>query len=227
MGWFENENPDDQTLGRLYNSTESFWPSAENLEQVAKGKRVILTNRAFILSKSIHNVFPLPFDVFVNPIEMVSERGFPLLRRFNFMIMHMRDTGIIEKLYSDFYYNVTVLHYIRYRDGIEVDSVQVLTLGHMDGAFTVLILGLSISSLAFGVEIFVGTYSRRKRAKRLWKLLRNSWRKVSIMRSMQSNGKRNATKIHSKWNKPKKFTTRNKFNTSYDAFKSYNHTAFE
>lgn len=223
MGWFENENPYDQILGRLYNSTQPFWPTAENLEQVAMGKRVILTNRAFILSTSIHNVFPLPFDVFVNPIEMVSERGFPLLRRFNFMIMHMRDTGIIQKLYNDFYYNVTVLHHIRAREiDVEEDALHVLTLGHMDGAFTVLILGLLISLLIFAVEISTGTYNRRKRAKRLWKLLRNAWRQVSVMRSMQNNVKRNATKMNSKWNKPKKFTKKIQFNTSNDAFKSYN-----
>lgn len=209
--WFENENVYDQILYKLYNSSEAFWPTAGNLKQVAQGKRVILTNRVFILSKSINDVFPLPFNVFANPIEMISERGFPLLDRFSTLIAYMRDSGVIQKLYNDFHYRVTVLHHIRHRDSRQETTI-VLTLDHMDGAFTLLLLGLFISSVTFAIELIIGTYSRRRRARRLWKLLRSSWRQVSIMRSMQKkqkkqknkNGKKNATEIKIKWNEPKK-----------------------
>lgn len=222
--WFENENPYDQIIGRLYNTSEAFWPTEENLNDVAEGKRVILTNRVFILSKSIHHVFPLPFNVFANPLEMISERGFPLLKRYSNLIMFMRDAGIIDKLYKDFQYNATVLHHIRDREIDELKETQiVLTLGHMDGAFTVLLLGLFISIVTFVLEIIVDMYNRRRRTKRLWKLLRNSWRQVSIMRLVQKNSnkiggeKRNATmQMKIKWKKSNK---KIKFNTSNEAFK--------
>lgn len=189
--------------------------------EVAKGKRVVLMSRFFILSKSITNVYPMPFNVFTNPVEMVSERGFPLLLRFSNLISIMKDTGIIEKLYSDFQYNMTVLHNIRGRDDDKNKETQiVLTLGHMDGAFTVLILGHIIGFVAFVVEIIVGIYTRRRRSKRMWKLLQNSWRQVSLMQSMQKKSTQNATKVKHKWNAPKKYTRKVRFNMSNDAYTS-------
>lgn len=183
------------------------------------GHRVILTNRLFVLSKSIHDVFPLPFNVFANPLEMISERGFPLLKRFSHLISFMRDSGIMQKLYSDFLYNVTVLHHIRNREGF-VETQIVLTLNHMDGAFTLFLLGHLISSIAFVVELIVGTYDRRRRAKRMWRMLRNSLHQVSIMRSIQKIRARNVTEAKSKWNTAQKFHRKVRFNTSNDAFKS-------
>lgn len=206
----------------MYNGeSELFWPTEENLIAVAQGKRVILTNRVFILSKSIHNVFALPKNMFANPLEMISERGFPLLKRFSNLIMYMRDAGIIQKLYNDFHYNVTVLYHIRDREGDDLKPTRrVLTLGHMDGAFTVLLLGLIISFVTFVIEIIVDVYSRRRRTRRRWKLLRNSWRQVAIMRFWQKNRKgdtKNATmQIKGKWKKTNK---KIKFNTSDDAYK--------
>lgn len=213
--WFDNDNLYDQILFKLYNATEAFWPTAENLHHVANGNRVILTNRVFILSKSIHNVFPLPFNVFANPLEMISERGFPLLSRFSSLIAYMRDAGVIQKLYDDFQYNVTMLHSIRNRD-TESKAVIVLTLGHLDGLFIIYFLGLLISLVTFAVEICIDKYNRRRRARRRWKLLRNSWRQVSMMRFIQnkhkkSNNTKNATEIKIKWNKLKKSNKKVKF----------------
>lgn len=221
--WFDNDNnPYDKKIFKLYDDDLlSFSPTVENLDAVSKGKRVLLISRIFVLSKSVHNIYGMPFNVFANPLEMISERGFPLLRRFSNLIMFMRDAGIIEKLYDNFYYNMTMLHHIRDRlDDEDIESQIVLTLGHMDGAFTVLLLGLFLCFVIFIVEFIVGTYKRRRRAKRLWKLLQNSWRQVSLMRLMQKNSTRNATKIKSKWNAPKKNYRKVKFNMSNDAFKS-------
>lgn len=220
MDWFDNENPFDKILHALFNVSAEFWPTEENLNDVSEGKRVILTNRVFILSKSLHHVFPLPFNVFTNQIEMISERGFPLLKRYSNLIMFMRDCGVIQKLYNDFEYNATVLHHIRDKDGRSLDNLTVLTLGHMDGAFSVLLLGLLISLVTFVIEIIVDTCRKRRRARRMWKLLRNSWHQVSIMRSMQKNRPTNATELKNKWNAPKKIRRRVRFNTSNDAFKS-------
>lgn len=190
------------------------------------GKRVILTNRVFILSKSINDVYPLPFNVFANQLEMICERGFPLLKPYNNLIIHMRDCGIIEKLYKDFYYNVTILHQIRDRneaniEEFKVDDKIVLTLSHLDGAFTVMIFGHLISFLVFIIELIVDTYRKRRQSKRLWNVFQNVWRQVSIMRSMQNNTM-NVTKIKSKWNTAPRgeIARKVKFNTSNDPFKS-------
>lgn len=189
------------------------------MREVAKGHRVILTNRVYILSKSIHDVYPLPFNVFANPLEMISERGFPLLRRFSFLIMYMRDAGIIQKLYDDFYFNVTILHHIRDRSSLGETHI-VLTLNHMDGAFALFVLGHLISSIAFVVELIVGKHRRHRRARRLWRVLRNSWHQMSTMRSIQKTRPKNATEAKSKWNTAHKFHRKVRFNTSNDAFKS-------
>lgn len=210
----------------MYNNNVSFWPTADNLHDVAMEKRVILTNRDFVLSKSIHDVYPLPFNVFASQLEMICERGFPLLKPYNNLIIHMRDCGIIEKLYRDFSYNVTILNQIRDRyetntEEFEVDTKIVLTLSHLDGAFTVMIFGHLISFLVFIIELIVYTYRKRCLSKRLWNVFRNVWRQVSIMRSMQ-NYTMNATKIKSKWNTAprEKIAKKVKFNTSNDPFKS-------
>lgn len=195
----------------MYNTTEKFWPTVGNLDAVANGERVILTNRVFVLSKSINDVFPLPFNVFANQIEMISERGFPLLNRFSNLIAGMRDSGIIQKLYNDFHYNATVLHYIRNRDDdIFKEERIVLSLAHMDGAFTLLILGYFIGSVTFVVEIIMGMYRRRRRARRNWKLLQIAWHQVTIMRRMQKNVEKNAAKKTTvKWNISKKVNNKN------------------
>lgn len=71
--WFENENPDDARLNQIYNDSEEFWPSLDTLKSVARGERVILTNRIFVQSKNVRTeVFPLPFNVLVNPLEMIT-----------------------------------------------------------------------------------------------------------------------------------------------------------
>lgn len=208
-------------LGGLYNTTEDFSPTVENLAAVANRHRVILTNRAYILSQSIDNVFPLPFNVFANQIEMITERGFPLLDRFSTLISHMRDSGIIQKLYNDFYYNVTMLHNIRDRDSDEFKEAQiVLTLGHMNGAFTMLIMGLLISSVTFGVELLVDKYYSRRRVRRLWKLLRNSCRQVFTIRTMQNIRQKNAKMLRRKWHEGKKFYKKIKLSIFNKAFKN-------
>lgn len=165
------------------------------MDAVADGERVILTNRVFVLSKSIDHVFPLPFNVFTNQIEMISERGFPLLNRFNDLIAFMRDSGIIQKLYNDFYYNATVLHYIRHRDGdIFKEEQIVLTLSHMDGAFTLLIFGHLIGLVTFGVEIIMNVYTKRRKARCNWKLLQKTWYQMAKRPAMRKNNKKKRKK---------------------------------
>lgn len=217
LDWFNNDSPYDKKIHKLYKIGEEFLPSVPNFVDVSHGKRVILSNRIFVLSKAIENVFPVPFKVFTSPLEMISERGFPLLKRFSQLIMYMKDGGIMQKLIDDIYFNMTILHHIRNRDLDEEESQIILTVSHLDGAFTLLIVGEFISLMVFIGEIIINTYQRRRRARRLWNLVRNSWRQVSIMRTVKRN--KNTTKLNSKWNNvPRKKRGRKvKFNISNDA----------
>lgn len=180
--WFENDDPEDRILFNLYNYSEIFLPTMENLRDVRDGKRVMLLNRVFVLSKSLDDIFPLPSDILVNPLEMITERGFPLLQPFSRLISHMIDAGIIDKLYTDFLYNVTILENIRDRTRIPDTMQIVLTLDHMNGAFSAWIVGMCISFLAFCAELAVAWYARRRRAKKLWRTLKFRHRRVIDMK---------------------------------------------
>lgn len=111
----------------------------------------------------------------------------------------MTDSGIIQKLQADFEYNVSTLLYIRNRSLIEEENQIVLTLNHMNGAFTVWLLGLTLSSLVFFVELLIDWHRRRNRAKKMWKMLRNRWRHAKVMQNMITQAKKvNKTKITKK-----------------------------
>lgn len=111
---------------------------------------------------------------------MIVERGFPLLRRINYFIAAMRDMGIMSKLIVDFNYNMTIIESMReLKAHIEAvaaageepptdvidehlekskkrhDSPEiVLTVEHLEGAFSVHIFGLVISASVFLLELF-------------------------------------------------------------------------
>lgn len=178
--WFENEFAEDQIFLQLYNYSDRFLPTMENLQRVRDGKQVMLLNRIFVLSKTMTDIFALPKNVISSPLEMIAERGlmsmfllvilkfeilfllysfqgFPLLRRFSNIIMYLKDSGIMMKLYNNFLFNVTVLEYIRDRNKIQTQDLIVLTTQHLDGAFGVLFLGLTISALVFLLEIMSKT----------------------------------------------------------------------
>lgn len=159
--WFENDNPKDEFFFKNYNFSVEFWPLIENLHDIRDRKRVILLNKNFVLSKSIDDIFGLSMNVFMSPIEMICERGFPLLKPFSVLISHMIDAGIIQKLHDDFVYDVTVLENIRNHHKIPELSQTVLTIDHMSGAFTVLFLGIFVSFLILVGEIAIHLYLNR------------------------------------------------------------------
>lgn len=166
--WFENDNPKDEFFYKVYNITEDFWPEVGNLEAIRDRKRIVLLNRIFVSSKSFDGVFGLPANVFVSPLEMICERGFPLLKPFSMLISHMIDAGIIDKLLHDFHYNVTILENIRTHHEKAFSKQIVLTPEHMSGAFTVLFLGLSLSFVILVGECAVHWYINHG-LERFWK----------------------------------------------------------
>lgn len=152
--WFINDNPQDQTISKKYNISSLFQPTLENMKLVRDGRISILSNRIFVLSHDLQDdIFGIPGNVFSNPLEMIAERGFPMIRNFNSLINRMKDTGLITKIYRDFLYNKTILDHIRHREGITDVNQITLTLQHLDGAFAVLIFGLLISFVVFLIEV--------------------------------------------------------------------------
>lgn len=179
--WFENDDPIYIELGRRYNSTEPFWPSEKSLESVARGEKMLLMDRTYVLSKNAHNIFGLPQNVFISSLQMICERGFPLLRRYSEVISRMVDAGIIEKLYEDFRYNATYLEQIRSYSKDAVEEVIVLRMKHMDGAFAILLVGSAIGVICFLMEIVVDLFKRQKRARRHWGFVRNAMRNKMLV----------------------------------------------
>lgn len=135
----------------------------------------ILVSRLYVRSNIYHNdVFGLTQSMFATHLEMIVERGFPLLRRINGIIASLRDMGLMSKLLTDFHYNMTILAQIReikyHLNDQNLDDVLqdlnidddhnddgspevVLTTEHLEGAFTLLLMGLFVSSIVFILEL--------------------------------------------------------------------------
>lgn len=68
----------------------------------------------------------------------------------------MKDSGLMAKINKDFIYNMTILKNIINGTTMVEDQI-VLTVQHLQGAWAVLIVGLSISTLAFLLELVSAT----------------------------------------------------------------------
>lgn len=73
---FDNDFPEDLIFLKLYNHSDGFLPTMQNIKKVTDGKQVMLLNRIFIVSKSVTNIFAMPSNVITNQLEMVAEKGF-------------------------------------------------------------------------------------------------------------------------------------------------------
>ncbi|XP_058829349.1 uncharacterized protein LOC131688823 [Topomyia yanbarensis] len=162
--WFRQGDKEDLRVSARYDNSEPFQPSPANLRAVAEGQRVILMSRMYVLHSHYRNdIHGLTKDVFANQVEMIVEKGFPLLPKFNRIISNLNDMGITGKLFEDFVYNVTFLDRIREtlhpdEDHYEeVESEIVLTLEHLQSAFFTYVLGIGISGFIFLVELIAIT----------------------------------------------------------------------
>lgn len=97
-------------------------------------------------------IFAVPGNVFSNPLEMIAERGFPLLRKLNQLIDRMKDSGLIMKIYNDFLHTMNLKEGMRMRE-LATETQVVLTVEHLEGAFAILILGYLLSGLLLVLEL--------------------------------------------------------------------------
>lgn len=200
-------------LQLIYRSVLLFRPSTRSLKSIKKGEMAILVSRLFVESNKYRNdVFGLSQSMFANHLEMIVERGFPLLRRINYIISTLRDNGLMNKLFIDFYYNMTILTSIREMKQREVRHLNpdemsaiiadeehneddnpeiVLTVAHLEGAFTILILGLAVSSGVFVLELIFHSKIFRRSVKWIWaKISCSRTPKKEANRAIQTSVKR-------------------------------------
>lgn len=151
--WFSSGTPEDEKISLLYNISDDFLPSGLNLKRVMAGHQAILMSRLFVKSKKYgHHVYSFKSNVFSNQLEIICEKGFPLLSDFNNVISLLKDSGVIEKIYSDALYEMDRKSHATAVD--EADEVDIiLTINHLQGAFAILGYGLLISMVCFGVEV--------------------------------------------------------------------------
>jgi hypothetical protein len=159
-------------------------PSTKTIAEVRDGKMTMIMSKLFVNSnKYRHDVFGLTRSMFANHLEMIVERGFPLLRRINEILSALRDMGMMDKLFVDFKYNMTILVPIREKisneavttmtfddeNGIEDENPEiVLTTEHLEGAFSLLFAGLITSSTVFLLEIVFYSNTFKRTMKWIW-----------------------------------------------------------
>jgi hypothetical protein len=179
--WFDNDDELDRAIFLRYNHSEAFRPSLETINQISEGKLALLMSQYYVNQTTLSKeVFGVSSQMFSSQLEMLAAQGFPLLRRINKILGFFRDAGIAGKLFNDFTYNATilksikelVLHLKKIEKSDEVlfdDDEIVLTPEHLQGPFTLLILGLVISTIIFLFELLLNILSVREFIARIWK----------------------------------------------------------
>ncbi|XP_035788893.1 uncharacterized protein LOC118465092 [Anopheles albimanus] len=157
--WFMNSFEEDRLVSERYNVSSAFQPSLANIEAVNDGSRVLLMSRLYVRNTNYQDrLHGLSRNVFVTQLEMIMEKGFPLLPKFNRIISNLIDMGIMEKLWKDFLFNVTILEHIKRNRQLSEEDILaaspevVLTLDHLQSAFVLYAIGLVFCVVAFVAE---------------------------------------------------------------------------
>lgn len=177
MDWFEDGDDVDRLVFERYNHSADFRPSTKNIERIIEnGNIALLMSKLFARSDHLYSdIHGLTQSMFSNNIEMIVERGFPLLRKINKILSIMREQGFMSQLNADFTHNTTILSRIKkaaknYRQNnveyseedidvfedeeevVDEDPQIVLSLEHLEGGFTLLVMGYLVSAAVFILE---------------------------------------------------------------------------
>lgn len=143
--WFES---DQQILAR-YNYSDNFQPSTETLDRVRRRVQAVLLSRLFVISRNYSNlIYGLTTNVFSNQMEIIFEKGFPLVSLFDKVINRVKDNGIIYKFYFDWQAKMEKNNAL-----VGDTSEIILTVQHLEGAFVILAYGLLLSVIVFALEL--------------------------------------------------------------------------
>ncbi|KAG5673460.1 hypothetical protein PVAND_003505 [Polypedilum vanderplanki] len=180
--WFDNDDELDRAIYLRYNHSEAFRPSPETIRQITEGKMALLISQYYVEQTEYrNNIFGVSKEMFSNHLEMLAERGFPLMRRINKILGFFRDAGIASKLFIDFNFNKTILMPIKeLKAKLKImedtnenlfldDNEVVLTPEHLEAPFRLLILGLCISTFNFLLELMFNIQAVREFLARVWK----------------------------------------------------------
>lgn len=149
LDWFMTGYPVDNWIHSRYNSSDDFSPNAENLQRIQRGDQAILLSRLYVTSRNTSKlIYGLPTNVFSNQVEMIFEKGFPLVRLFDKIINRVKDNGIIYKFFDDWRERMSK-HDIVVDENAEI----ILTVMHLEAAFAVLLYGLLLSIVVFVCEV--------------------------------------------------------------------------
>uniref|UniRef100_A0A182Y9J1 Ionotropic glutamate receptor C-terminal domain-containing protein n=1 Tax=Anopheles stephensi TaxID=30069 RepID=A0A182Y9J1_ANOST len=181
--WFINDFEDDRLVSERYNATSEFQPSLANLQAVVNGSRSLLMSRLYVRNTKYYGlVHGLSKDVFVTQIEMIMEKGFPLLPKFNRILSNLIDMGIMQKLWKDFLYNVTILDRIRQNRNLSEEDIiaaspeVVLTLDHLQSAFALYGIGLCLCVVVFLLELL----SKTRWVRQLRAMVERKWDELLV-----------------------------------------------
>ncbi|XP_070509008.1 probable glutamate receptor [Chironomus tepperi] len=161
MDWFDNGDGLDMEIYARFNSSQAFRPSPKTIHEISQGKMALLISEHYV-KQTIHSndVFGMSEELFSNHLEMLAERGFPLIKRINKILGLFRDIGIMSKLFQDFLFDSNIfaplkltkrIEYLRNK-GQDTDDLEdfmedqdheheadpeiVLTPEHLQGPFT-------------------------------------------------------------------------------------------
>lgn len=183
--WFDNE--DDLWIYERYNYSEEFTSTTDNLLAVHRGERILLSSRMFIGQHPIaDSLFAFRSNVFTSSLEMIMKPGFPLLYKFNRLILRMRDHGFLAKINHDFRFLHTYLKRLVQNPSFffgnysslslslilcvivifllllfSLEHVVILTIGHLQGPFQLLALGMTTACLTLLGELLVYRFWHR------------------------------------------------------------------
>lgn len=147
--WFHTGYPVDDRISARYNYSEQFQPSTENLVRVRRGQQAMLLSRLFVVSRNYSNlVYGLPTNVLSNQMEIIFEKGFPMVSLFDKAINRIKDNGLIYKFFGDWQYRMAKNNAL----GAD-DSEIILTVQHLEGAFAILGYGLLLGVIVFALEL--------------------------------------------------------------------------
>ena len=150
------------------------------MKKISNNEIALVISKLYVKqTKYRFKIFGFTDPLFSNHLEMLCERGFPLLKRINKILGVFRDAGIMSKLQNDFQFNSTIL--IAIKELVEVlnqkgaldldilneleeitdkdddDGPISLKPEHLMGAFTILIFGIIISTFFFVIELITNT----------------------------------------------------------------------
>ncbi|KAL7024532.1 hypothetical protein ACKWTF_013089 [Chironomus riparius] len=195
MDWFDNGDGLDEEIFSRFNYSEAFRPSPKTIYEISQGKMALLISQYYVRQTAHRdNVFGMSEELFSNHLEMLAERGFPLIKRINKILGLFRDIGIMSKLFQDFAFDSNIFARLKLTKRIEYlrnkgkdaeyieelveehDRIQeeenpeiVLTPEHLQGPFSILILFLSISCGIFVLELIFNIEVIRNFCAKVWK----------------------------------------------------------